>query len=444
MLSKYFEFEKNNTNLKTEVLAGITTFLAAMYIIVVNPAILSKTGMSFNGVLTATILVSAFCTIMMGIYAKNPLLVAPGMGINAFFTFSVVLGMGVKWETALGSVFWAGIIFILLSIFNIRTYIVMAIPKQIRFAVSAGIGLFIALIGFTNARFLVANPATIIGLGRLDAVTITFLAGLLITSILVLKKVKGALIIGIMATTLLSIPIGRYYGNAAAINFGIPTLVTWKGIFSMPDFSLIGRLDLIGSLQYALFPVAFAFLFTDMFDSLSTFVGVAEAANLLDENGEPLNIKQSLIVDAVATASAGLLGSSPGTAFIESAAGVEEGGRTGMTSLTAGLLFLPFMFISPLLSVVPAIATSPALILVGVFMMKPVLKINWTKYDDAIPAFISLILIPFTNSITEGIIWGFLSWTLIKIALGKSKEVSLTLIIIDLFAVLSLYLSQNK
>ena len=444
MLSKYFEFEKNNTNLKTEVLAGITTFLAAMYIIVVNPAILSKTGMSFNGVLTATVLVSAFCTIMMGIYAKNPLLVAPGMGINAFFTFSVVLGMGVKWETALGSVFWAGIVFILLSIFNIRTYIVMAIPKQIRFAVSAGIGLFIALIGFTNAKFIVANPATIIGLGHLDAVTITFLAGLLITSILLLKKVKGALIIGIIATTVLSIPIGRLYGNASAINFGIPTLVTWKGIFSMPDFSLIGRLDLIGSLQYALFPVAFAFLFTDMFDSLSTFVGVAEAANLLDEKGEPLNIKQSLIVDAVATASAGLLGSSPGTAFIESAAGVEEGGRTGMTSLTAGLLFLPFMFISPLLSVVPAIATSPALILVGVFMMKPVLKINWTQYDDAIPAFISLILIPFTNSITEGIVWGFLSWTFIKLLMSKSKEVSFTLIIIDLFAVLSLFLSQNK
>jgi AGZA family xanthine/uracil permease-like MFS transporter len=444
MLSKYFEFRENNTCLKTEILAGITTFLAAMYIIVVNPSILSKTGMSFNGVLTATVLVSAFCTIMMGIYAKNPLLVAPGMGINAFFTFSVVLGMGVKWETALGSVFWAGIIFILLSVFNIRTYIVMAIPKQIRFAVSAGIGLFIAFIGFTNAKFLTANPATIIGLGRLDAVTLTFLAGLLITSILVLKKVKGALILGIITTTLLAIPIGRFYGNASAINFGVPTLVNWKGIFSMPDFSLIGRLDLIGSLQYSLFPVAFAFLFTDMFDSLSTFVGVAEAANLLDDKGEPLNIKQSLIVDAVATASAGLLGSSPGTAFIESAAGVEEGGRTGMTSLTAGLLFIPFMFISPLLSVVPSIATSPALILVGVFMMKPVLKINWTKYDDAIPAFISLILIPFTNSITEGIVWGFLSWTLIKIALGKSKEVSLTLIIIDLFAVLSLYLSQNR
>ncbi|MDP4116067.1 MAG: NCS2 family permease [Bacteroidota bacterium] len=444
MLSKYFEFGRNKTNMKTEILAGITTFLAAMYIIVVNPAILSKTGMPFNAVLTATILVSAFCTIMMGIYAKNPLLVAPGMGLNAFFTFSVVLGMGVKWETALGSVFWAGIIFILLSVFNIRTYIVKAIPKQIRYSVSVGIGLFIALIGFVNAKFIVSNPATIVGLGHLEPTTITFLVGLLITSVLVLRKVKGALIIGIISTTVLAIPIGRLYGNASAINFGVPTLVTWRGIFSMPDFSLIGRLDLIGSLQFALFPVAFAFLFTDMFDSLSTFVGVAEAANLLDEQGEPRNIKQSLIVDAVATTLAGLVGSSPGTAYIESATGVEEGGRTGMTALTAGLLFLPFMFISPLLSIVPSIATSPALILVGVFMMKPVLKINWTKFDDAIPAFISLVLIPFTYSITEGIIWGFLSWTLIKFLLGKTKEISPMLIIIDLFAILALVLSQNK
>lgn len=404
MLSQFFEFGKNKTDLKTEILAGATTFLAAMYIIVVNPSILSKTGMPFSAVLTATVLVSAFCTIMMGIYAKNPILVAPGMGLNAFFTFSVVLGMGVKWETALGAVFWAGVAFLLLSVFNIRTFIVKAIPKQIRYAVSAGIGLFIALIGFVNAKFIVSNPATIVGIGHLDAVTITFLAGLLLTSVLVIKRIKGALIYGIVLTTLFAIPIGRIYGDASAINFGVPTLVTWKGLFSAPDFSLIGKLDLIGSLQFAIWPIAFAFLFTDMFDSLSTFVGVAEAADLLDEKGEPRNVKQSLIVDAVATAGAGLVGSSAGTAYIESATGVEEGGRTGMTALTAGLLFIPFMFISPLLSIVPAIATSPALVLVGVFMMKPVLKINWSQFDDAIPAFLALVLIPFTYSITEGII----------------------------------------
>jgi AGZA family xanthine/uracil permease-like MFS transporter len=218
----------------------------------------------------------------------------------------------------------------------------------------------------------------------------------------------------------------------------VPTLVSWKGVFAAPDFSLIGKLDLIGSLKWAVFPVTFAILFTDMFDSLSTFVGVAEAANLMDKDGEPRNIKQSLIVDAVATGLAGVLGTSSGTAYIESAAGVQQGGRTGLTAVVAGLLFIPFMFLSPLLSVVPMIATAPALILVGVFMLKPILKINWVTMDDAIPAFLAMVLIPFTFSITQGIIWGFLSWTLIKIAMGKYKEISVTLVVIDILSILLL------
>ena len=438
MIDKYFKLKENNSDLKTEILAGITTFLAAMYIIVVNPSIISKTGMPFNGVLTATILVSAFSTILMGIYAKNPILVAPGMGLNAFFTFSVVLGMGVKWETALGSVFWAGIVFLILSIFNVRTYIVKAIPKQIRYAVSAGIGLFIALIGFSNAKFIIANPSTLVKLGEMNSITVTFVIGLLITALLIIKKIKGAMIIGILTTTILSIPIGRIYGDASSINFGIPTLVTWKGFFALPDFSLIFKMDLPGSLKFAIWPITFAFLFTDMFDSLSTFVGVAEAADLIDPDGEPRYVKESLIVDAFSTTISGLLGTSAGTAYIESATGIEEGGRTGLTAVTAGCLFLPFMFFSPILSIIPEIATAPALILVGVFMMKPVLKINWSKLDDAIPAFLALILIPFTYSITQGIIWGFLSWTAVKIITGKKDEVSLMLLIIDVFAVLAL------
>ncbi len=438
MIEKYFALKENNTDVKTEVLAGVTTFLAAMYIIVVNPAILSKTGMTFNGVLTATVLVSAFSTVMMGIYAKNPILVAPGMGINAFFTFFVVLTMGLKWETALGSVFWSGVFFLILSIFNIRTYIVKAIPKQIRFAVSAGIGLFIALIGLVNSHFIISNASTLVKLGKMDSITVTFAVGLIITSLLVIKRVKGALIIGITITTLLSIPIGRFYGDASAVNFGIPTLVTWKGIFSSPDFSLIFKMDIFGSLKFAVWPITFAFLFTDMFDSLSTFVGVAEAADLIDPDGEPRNVKESLIVDAASTTISGIFGTSSGTAYIESATGIEEGGRTGLTAVISGLLFLPFMFISPLLSVVPEIATAPALILVGVFMMKPILKVNWSQLDDAVPAFLSLILIPFTYSITQGIIWGFLSWTIIKLAVGKKIEVSPMLLAIDVFAVLAL------
>ena len=386
-MEHYFEFSKYKTDFKTEIIAGITTFLATMYIIVVNPAIVSNTGMPFAGVLTATILVSAFSSIAMGIYAKNPIVLAPGMGLNAFFTYSVVLGMGVKWEVALGGIFWSGIIFLLLSVFNIRTEILKAIPKQIRYAITAGIGLFITFIGFVNAKFVIANSATLVGIGKFDAVTITFLIGLLITALLVVKRIKGALIVGIAITTIMSIPIGRFYGDASAINFGTSTLVTFAGIFSAPDFSVFFKMDLINSLSLAMWPVIFAFLFTDMFDSISTFIGVSEAAGLIDENGEPKNVKEALIVDALGTTISGIFGTSAATSYIESATGVEEGGRTGLTAIIAGLLFLPFMFLSPLLSVVPSIATAPALILVGVFMMKPITKIHWDQFDDAIPAF---------------------------------------------------------
>lgn len=428
---------QNSSSTKTEVIAGITTFLASMYIIIVNPSILRDAGMPFGGVLTATILVSAFSTIMMGIYAKNPILLAPGMGLNAFFAYSVVIGMGVKWEVALGAVFWSGIIFLLLSVFNIRTLILKAIPAQIRYAVAAGIGFFITIIGFANAKFIVHTPSTILGFNELNSITITFIIGLFVTAVLVTKRIKGALIIGIILTTLLAIPIGRIWGDATE-TFGTATLITWQGIFSMPDLGLMFKLDLVHSLKLSLWPVIFAFLFTDMFDSLSTFVGLAEAANLKDPDGEPRNVKQSLIVDSLATAAAGIFGSSPGTSYIESAAGIEEGGRTGLTAIVAGLLFLPFIFFSPLLSIIPSIATAPTLVLVGVFMAKPITKINWSQFDDAIPAFLAMILIPLTYSITQGIIWGFLSWTVIKFSVGKRDEITPMLLIIDLFAIAAL------
>ena len=434
-----FKIKVHNSSVKTEVIAGFTTFLATMYIIVVNPDILSDAGMSFSAVLTATILVSAFSSIAMGLYANNPIVVAPGMGLNAFFTYSVVLGMDVSWQTALGAVFWSGIIFILLSVFNVRTAIVQAIPKQLRYAIASGIGLFIATIGFINANFIVSDPATVIGLGALNSITMTFLAGLAITAILVVLRVRGALILGIAMTTILAIPIGRLWGDASAVSpSGATTLVTWGGVISAPDFSVFLQLDLLGSLQLSIWPVIFSFLFTDMFDSLSTFIGVAEAANLLDEKGEPRHIKQSLIVDGFSTAISGLFGTSSGTSYIESATGIEEGGRTGLTAVVAGLLFLPFMFFSPLLSIVPAIATAPALVLVGVFMMRPVQKINWTQMDDAIPALLALLLIPLTYSITQGIVWGFLSWTVIKLLTGRFQDISVTLLIIDVFAILAL------
>ncbi|HQI69660.1 MAG TPA: NCS2 family permease [Bacteroidales bacterium] len=437
MFEKLFKLQKYQSNIRTEVLAGITTFVAAMYIIIVNPAMVADSGMPFSAVLTGTVVLSAFCTIMMGLYANNPILIAPSMGLNAFFTYFVVVGMGVPVQVALGALFWAGVVFFILSIFNIRTKIVEAIPRPIRFAIAGGIGLFIALLGFVNAGFIVVKPP-FIGLGEINSISLIFIGGIILISALMVKNVKGAMMIGIITITLCCIPVGRWFGDASAVNHGLPTLVNWKGFYQAPDFSFFMQLDFLNSLKLAVWPVIFAVCFTDMFDSLSTFVGVAEAADLKDENGEPRNIKQSLIVDAVATGMAGVLGTTSGTAYIESASGVAQGGRTGLTAVVAGLLFIPFMFFSPLLSVVPSVATAPVLVIVGVFMMKPVMNIGWDKLDDAIPCFLAMILIPLTYSITQGIIWGLLTWTFIKLINGKYKELSITLFIIDVFAVLLL------
>ena len=432
-MRSYFHFEQYKTTLQTEILAGIATFLATAYIIVVNPSILSKTGMPFNAVLTATVIVCFASSLLMGLYAKNPIVVAPGMGLNAFFTYTAVIGMGVPWQTALGAVFWSGILFLLLSVFNIRTYIVKAIPKPLRYAIAAGIGLFITLIGFVNGGFVVKNDATIISYAPLSASLIIFVTGVLLTAILLVKKVKGAIIIGIVATTILASGIGRWWNEG-------DTIVNFNGVVAAPDFSLVGKLDLWGSLKLSVLPVIFAFVFTDLFDSLSTLVGVSEAGNLLDENGDPRNLKKALITDSMATLIAGISGSSPGTAYIESAVGVEQGGRTGLTAVVAALLFLPFLFLAPLLSMIPSVATATALVLVGAFMLRPVTKINWQLSDEAIPAFIAMVVIPFTYSITQGIIWGFISWTITRLFAGKPREISLTLLVIDAFCIVALIL----
>ncbi|MBL0743128.1 NCS2 family permease [Chryseolinea lacunae] len=417
----------------TEIVAGASSFMATAYIIVVNPAVLSQAGLPFAAVLTATVLVSFFSSLMMGLYARNPILVAPGMGLNAFFTFSVVLGMHVPWAVALGAVFWAGIIFLLLSVFNIRTHIVKAIPLPLRYAITGGIGLFIALIGFVNAGFIVHHPATVIGAGKLNPSLIVFLFGLFVTGWFITRNLKGAVLLGMLATTLVACTLGRVWGGDVPV-------VTWKGFFAAPDFSLLFSLDLVHSLSWALAPVIFSFVFTGMFDGLSTFVALSEAAQLVDEQGEPRNIKKSLITDAASTTLAGLFGSSPGTAYIESAVGIEAGGRTGLTAITGGLLFLPFLFLSPLLTAIPAVATAPALVLVGAYMIRPVVKIQWLKMEEAIPAFLAMVLIPFSYSITQGIVWGFLSWTILKLANGKHKEISIALWIIDVFAIVALTL----
>ena len=429
------------TNAKTEILAGLSTFLACFYIVIVNPAILSVTGMPFSAVLTATVLVAGFGSLMMGLYAKNPIVVAPGMGINAFFTYTAVLDFGLSFEEALGSVFWSGVIFLLLTLFKTREKIIQAIPHSLRHAVSAGIGIFICFIGFQNAHFIVSDPATLVSMvGLRDPVALTFLSGLVLTAILSIRKVPGALILGIVFTTLLAWPIGRWWGDASAIQLGSPTLVNFTGVFSWPDFSLIGKADLVGSLRYAYLPVLFVFSFTILFDGISTFVGLSEASGLKDSDGSPINMRKSLLTDAFATLLAGWVGSSSGTAYIESAVGIREGGRTGLTAITAGLLFLPCMFFSPLLSLVPSIASSIALVLVGTFMVTPLLQIQWKDPEEALPCFLTLVLIPFTFSLSIGISFGFITWTLLKIASGKRKEIHPILVIISLLAAFFLWI----
>ena len=439
---KLFDLEKSGTTVGTEVISGIATFLAMAYIIVVNPAIISQTGMSFNGVLFATILVSAFSSIAMGLYANLPFALAPGMGINAFFTYSLVLGMGIPWETALGAVFLSGVLFIILSIFKVRVTIVKAVPASLRYAVAAGIGLFLTFIGFQQVGFIVKNPATLVSFGGINVTVIIFLVGLFITSILLIKKVKGNLVLGIIITSIIALIVSLIGVKSGRMETPIVTLP--KAVFALPSMDVFFKLDIVGALKFSMLGPIFALLFTDMFDSISTFLGVAQVAGLVDKDGQPVRVGRALLVDAGATTISGLFGTSSGTTYIESAAGVEEGGKTGLTAVITGLLFLPFMFLSPLLSFIPAVATAPVLVLIGVFMMKPLAKLDWNQMDEAIPAFIALILIPLTYSITQGIIWGFISYTVIKLLIGKGKDIHWMLYIIDAFAILSLALPFIK
>lgn len=432
-MESYFNFKKFNTNFKTELLAGLTTFLATAYIIVVNPSILSASGLPYNGVLTATCLVSFFSTLAMGLYAKNPIVIAPGMGLNAFFTFSVVKTMGISPEVALGAIFWSGVVFFGMSIFNIRVLLTKAIPKNLRLSISCGIGLFITLIGLVNGGVIVKNPATIISSADFTLKVWIFFAGLLITAFLFYKKSSAALLLGILCTTLLSFFIE--VPSLLSTNFSMMNLI------AMPDFSLIGKLDIKNSFSLGLIHVIFSLVFTDLFDSLSTFVAVSEAGDLVDENGDPRNLKKSLLVDSFATLISGILGTSSATSFIESAAGIEQGGRTGLVAVVCAFLFLPFLFFSPLLSILGPLTTAPALVFVGFLMMRSISKIDFNDITEGIPAFLSMILIPLSYSISQGIIWGFLSYTALKLVSKKHKEIHPGLYLIDGLCLISIFWS---
>ncbi len=424
MLERFFKLKENNTNVSTEAVAGLTTFMTMAYILIVNPGILSATGMDGGAVFTATALAAIVGTLMMALLANYPFALAPGMGLNAYFAFGVVLGMGYSWQTALTAVLIEGIIFIILTATNVREMLFNSIPMTLKTAVSAGIGLFIAFIGFQNAGIIVNNDAVLVGLGDVKSpVVLMALIGIIITAILEAKHVKGSILIGIFATWVLGMiaqVTGIYVPNFETTFPVIPTT-----IMSMPPSlaPVAFKFDFAALKSFEIWVVVFAFLFVDLFDTLGTLIGVSEKAGFLNEKGELPNIKQALFADAIATTFGACVGTSTTTTFVESAAGVADGGRTGLTSLvTAGLFALALLF-SPIFLAVPAFATAPALIVVGYFMMGSVAKIDFSKVTEAIPAFLTIIIMPLTYSIAEGIVVGVLSYTLLKLGTGKAKEI---------------------
>ncbi len=399
-----------------DLAGGITTFFTMAYIVVVNPAVLSTpgTGMPFSGALTATVVIACLMTLMMGLYARLPFAVAPGMGLNAFFAYTIVLQNGVPWQTALGMVFWAGVLFLVVSATPLRERIATAIPDGLRIAAGAGIGLLLTFIGLRNAGLIEGDAQTLVRLGALDHRTIFLVVGLVLAVALLRRHNPFAFLASIFAVTALAWTFG--YASP-------PAQMT-----SSPDFSsAFLQLDIAGALQLSLAPAIVAILFTDLFDSLSTFIGVANAAGLTEPDGRPLNLRRGLIVDAFATFGAGLAGTSPGTAFVESIAGIKVGARTGRASVVTALCFVPCLFIAPLAAAVPPYATAAVLVMVGLAMFQTVASLDFRAVEDALPPFVTIVMIPLTLSITQGILWGFILHAVLYVVAGRRREVSVAL-----------------
>lgn len=417
-ITKFFKLQENKTTVRTEILAGITTFMTMAYILAVNPDILSAAGMDKGAVFTATALASLIATLVMALYAKLPFALAPGMGLNAFFAFTVVLGMGHSWQFALTAVFLEGLIFIALTAFNIREMIVNSIPNNMKHAISVGIGLFIAFIGLKNAGIIVSSPATFVTLGDLTNVTdnagaIVALLALILTGVLLALKVKGALLIGILVGTVIGLP------------FGVTKLPSTMEIMPPSLSPILMKFEWTQILTMDMLVVVFTFLFVDMFDTVGTLIGVSSKANMLDKEGRVPRVKQALMADAVGTTVGAMLGTSTVTTYVESAAGVSEGGRTGLTSLTVAVLFFFALFLSPIFLMIPGAATAPALILVGAMMMTPIKNIDFDDYTESIPVFLTIVMMPLTYSISEGILFGVLSYVILKVLTGKFKDISI-------------------
>ena len=435
-LDKLFHLKENHTDVKTEVMAGITTFMTMAYILAVNPNILSASGMDRGSVFTATALSAFIASCLMALLSNYPFVLAPGMGLNAYFTYTVVLGMGYSWQQALAAVFAEGIIFILLSLTNVREAIFNSIPMNLKHAVSLGIGLFIAFIGLQNAKIVVGNDSTLVSIfsfkssvaeGTFSSQGITVLLaliGILVTAILLAKDVKGSILWGILITWVLGIicqlthlyvpnaDLG-YYSLLPDFSSGI-SVPSMAPTFMKMDFSIVFSLDFV--------VIMFAFLFVDMFDTLGTLIGVASKADMLDKDGKLPNIKGALLSDAVGTTVGAMCGTSTVTTFVESASGVAEGGRTGLTSIVAGILFALSLLLSPIFLAIPSFATAPALIVVGYLMLTSVTKIDFSDMTEAIPCFIAIIAMPFMYSISEGISMGVISYVVLNLITGKAKE----------------------
>lgn len=442
IFEKVFHLKENKTDIKTEIVAGVTTFMTMAYILAVNPSILGEAGMDSGAVFTATALAALLATLMMAAFANYPFVLAPGMGLNAYFAYTVVLQMGYDWEMALAAVFLEGIIFIILSLTSVREAIFNAIPMNLKHAVSVGIGLFIAFIGLQNAKVVVGSPATLVSVfsfkgsfadGTFNSVGITALLaviGVLITAVLVVKNVKGNILWGILITWILGMicqAVGLYVPDPSLKLFSVfPDFSSGFGIKSIAptfmklDFSRVFSLDFL--------VVIFAFLFVDLFDTLGTLIGVASKADMLDKNGKLPRIKGALLSDAIGTSLGAVFGTSTTTTFVESAAGVSEGGRTGLTGVIAAILFGLSLFLSPIFLAIPSFATAPALIVVGFLMLTSITKINFKDFTEALPAYICIIAMPFMYSISEGISMGVISYVVINVVAGKAKDKKISLL----------------
>ena len=427
-MEKLFKLHERGTTVRKEVVAGITTFLAMAYILAVNPDMLGATGMNPHGVFTATALSAAIATLVMAFAANLPVALAPGMGLNAFFTYTVVMGMGYSWQVALTAVFLEGIVFILLSFFNVREAIVKAIPNSLKKAVAVGIGLFIALIGLANAGVVASDLGTIIGFAPLQGSPLVAVIGLIITIVLYTLKVPGAILIAILITTVIGIPLGV---TVVPENFN-PVSLPSSPIFFAFDFSSVFTLKF--------FTVFFTFFFVDIFDTVGTLVGVATQAKLTDKEGNIPNVKQAFLADAIGTVAGAALGTSTVTSFVESSAGVAAGGRTGLSSVVTAIFFLLALFLTPLFLLIPSAATAPALIFVGYLMMKSVTGINFEDPVEGIPAFITILVMHFAYSIAEGIVWGVLAYVSLNVITGRIKKISVITWILFVIFILRFFL----